>query len=176
MKHFFFFLVKIITRNTNRGYSFQVTNTKNGTNFYAKNMTKENASNACFVLFRFSSPTHFLEDRIETLVVKMDSRAIDFFFHGVYLSCRIGKTRRRKVRSQVGQRTRVRPRMYMVGYEMERFCGHSRGNSIRHTKSSAQDAPRNSTLSLNSASLKLAWLDILFSFFFFYVASFNQII
>ena len=99
-----------------------------------------------------------------------------FFFHGVYLFCRIGKTRRRKVRSQVGQRTRVRPRMYMVGYEMERFCGHSRGNSIRHTKSSAQDAPRNSTLSLNSASLKLAWLDILFSFFFFYVASFNQII
>lgn len=53
-------------------------------------------------------------------VVKMGSHTIDFFFYDVYLSCRIGKTRRRKVRSfgtQVGQRTRVRPRMYMVGYE-----------------------------------------------------------
>lgn len=117
----------------------------------------------------------FLEDESKlrhsserNFVVKMGSHTIDFFFYDVYLSCRIGKTRRRKVRSfgtQVGQRTPSQASNVHGWLRMESFCGHSRGNSIRHTKSSAQDASRNSTLSLNSASLKLAWLDILFSFF-----------
>lgn len=66
----------------------------------------------------------FLEDESKlehsngrNFVVKMDSHTIDFFSRCISFLSKIDKTRRRKVRSQVGQRTRVRPRMYMVGYE-----------------------------------------------------------
>ena len=80
----------------------------------------------------------------------------------VYLLRREGETSRRIRKSvpscaQVGQGT-SEPGLDCVyaRARMESFPGHSRGNSIRHTKSSAQDASRNSTLSLNSASLKMA--------------------
>lgn len=106
----------------------------------------------------------FLEDESKlehsngrNFVVKMDSHTIDFFSRCTSFLSKSEIASRSKNPSQASN---------VHGWlRMERFCGHSQGNSIRHTKSSAQDAPRNSTLSLNSASLKLAWLRHSFSFF-----------
>lgn len=99
-----------------------------------------------------------------------------FFFSGcVYLSCRTDKTRdveKWEIFRHASRSKNPSQASNVHGWlRMESFRGHSRGNSIRHTKSSAQDAPRSSTLSLNSASLKLAWLvtfffPLFFPFFF----------
>lgn len=109
--------------------------------------------------------------------VKMGSPIRDFFFffRGVYIFL-VEQIRRETSRSEIfrhASRSKNPSQASNVhGWlRMESFRGHSRGNSIRHTKSSAQDAPRSSTLSLNSASLKLAWLvtfffPLFFPFFF----------